>query len=150
MKTVYTRFSSMASYGDGTRSGMFASLSALNSLSTILRRCRIVLGWGQWQDPGYPQVAVKIYSGVLLHLFLNLDQVFTRMYTFFSIYTKHTLTKYWFWSESQEKYTIQYILTLLVNNARWRILNIEKRDHAWIPHNCSPRNILTCIIFLGY
>ena len=43
--------SSMASYEDGTRSGMFASLSALNAsrqpaaiFSFILRRCRIVLG----------------------------------------------------------------------------------------------------------
>ena len=37
---------------------------------------------------------------------------------------------------------IMSLLTLLVNNARRRILNIEKRDHAWIPHNFA----LACII----
>ena len=40
--------------------------------------------------------------------------------------------------------SITDILTLLVNNARWPILNIEKRDHAWIPHNFS----LPCIIVI--
>ena len=43
----------MTSYGDGTRSGMFWG---------ILRWCRSVLRWCQWQDQGYPSGS---YSNLL-------------------------------------------------------------------------------------
>ena len=85
---------------------------------------------------------LSIYVGICYYLcIMNITEAAMYICLWKPQYTNLSLI---YCSLGQCIHSLYEILTLLVNNARWRILNIEKRDHAWIPHIFS----LPCIIVI--